>query len=54
LFNYKTKEQRVIFGPDMVMLEPNEEISVFKLSGGVPKVEGAIKNLAIELGPATL
>ncbi len=51
LFDYKTKKSRIVFGPDLVMLEPYEEITVLKLSGDVPKRENQLKNLALLLGP---
>ena len=51
LFDFKTKVSRVVFGPDLVLMTPYEEISVLTLSGGQPKVEGMLKNLALLLGP---
>jgi len=51
LFDYKKKESRIVFGPDLVMLEPYEEITVLRLSGDVPKRENQLKNLALLLGP---
>jgi major vault protein len=51
LFDYKKKSSRIVFGPDLVMLEPYEEITVLKLSGDVPKKENQLKNLALLLGP---
>lgn len=51
LFDYKAKKSRIVFGPDLVMLEPYEEITVLKLSGDVPKRENQLKNLALLLGP---
>lgn len=51
LFDYKSKQSRIVFGPDLVMLEPYEEITVLRLSGDVPKRENQLKNLALLLGP---
>lgn len=51
LFDYKAKKSRIVFGPDLVMLEPYEEISILRLSGDVPKKENQLKNLALLLGP---
>ena len=51
LFDYKSKKSRIVFGPDLVILEPYEEITVLKLSGDVPKRENQLKNLALLLGP---
>ena len=51
LFDYKSKKSRIVFGPDLVMLEPYEEITVLRLSGDVPKRENQLRNLALLLGP---
>jgi major vault protein len=51
VYDYKKKVNRVVFGPDRIMLQPDEEFTVIQLSGGLPKREGAIKNLALILGP---
>eukprot|EP00826_Nyctotherus_ovalis_P056628 TRINITY_DN7686_c0_g1_i1.p1 TRINITY_DN7686_c0_g1~~TRINITY_DN7686_c0_g1_i1.p1 ORF type:complete len:856 (+),score=360.74 TRINITY_DN7686_c0_g1_i1:194-2761(+) len=51
LFDYKAKKSRIVFGPDLVILEPYEEITVLRLSGDVPKRENQLKNLALLLGP---
>ena len=42
LYDFKLKKQRVIFGPDMVMLGPDEQFTVLNLSAGKPKVENMI------------
>lgn len=39
LFDYKTKQNRIIFGPDMVQLGPDEHFTLLNLSGGKPKQE---------------
>lgn len=36
------------------MIEPHQEITLLELSGDVPKKEGVIKTLALELGPTTM
>lgn len=36
LFDYKTNKTRIVFGPELIMLGPYEEISVIPLSGGYP------------------
>jgi major vault protein len=36
------------------MLLPHQEITMFTLSGDVPKREGVIKTLSLELGPTTM
>lgn len=51
LFDYKSKNGRIVFGPDVILLEPYEQISVIELSGNIPKKEGVFKNLALLLGP---
>ena len=37
LFDFKNKKERVVYGPDLVMLEPYEELTLITLSGGIPK-----------------
>jgi major vault protein len=37
IFDYKTKESRIVFGPELVMLEPYEDFTLITLSGGAPK-----------------
>ncbi len=54
LYNYQTNESRVIWGPNLAMLEPHEDITLLKLSGDQPKRENVIKSLALELGPTTM
>ena len=51
LFDYKNKTHRVVFGPDLIMLQPYEDITVLRISGGIPKQENRIRNLAMLLGP---
>lgn len=51
LYDYKKKKSRVVFGPDLVMLEPDEQFSIMSLSGGEPKRANAITSLALMLGP---
>jgi len=51
VYDFKTKTGRVVFGPSMLILGPYEEFTVISLSGGRPKKEGAIKTLALQLGP---
>jgi major vault protein len=41
----------VVFGPDLVRLEPDEQFTVVTLSGGKPKRPGVIKTLQVGLGP---
>lgn len=51
LYDYKKKESRVLFGPELVMLEPDEQFSIISLSGGNPKRADAITSLSLQLGP---
>jgi len=51
LYDYKKKKSRVVFGPEMVMLEPDEQFSIMSLSGGQPKRPNAITSLSLMLGP---
>lgn len=51
LYDYKSKVARVVFGPDLVLLEPDEQFTVLSLSGDKPKKPGVIKTLVLLLGP---
>jgi major vault protein len=51
IYDYKEKKSRVVFGPELVMLGPDEQFTVMSLSGGTPKQPHVIKALAILLGP---
>lgn len=51
LFDYKKNESRVIFGPDIVLLGPDEQFTIQSLSAGTPKQEDVNKQLAMRLGP---
>lgn len=51
IYDYKAKAARVVFGPELVMLGPDEQFTVMSLSGDVPKRPHVIKSLALLLGP---
>eukprot|EP00826_Nyctotherus_ovalis_P051828 TRINITY_DN649_c0_g2_i1.p1 TRINITY_DN649_c0_g2~~TRINITY_DN649_c0_g2_i1.p1 ORF type:complete len:821 (-),score=334.50 TRINITY_DN649_c0_g2_i1:148-2610(-) len=51
IYDYKLKVSRVVFGPDLIMLNPDEEFTVNYLSGSTPKVPGRVKTLCVSLGP---
>jgi major vault protein len=51
IFDYKTKAPRVVYGPDLVMLGPEEQFTVLSLSGDKPKRPHVIKSLSLQLGP---
>lgn len=40
-----------MFGPDLVMLLPDEQFTVLSISGGKPKRPNVIKALCLLLGP---
>ncbi len=51
IYNLKTKTNRIIFGPDLAVLDPEEEFTLMSLSGKTPKVSGVINTLYLKLGP---
>jgi len=51
VYDYKEKRARVVFGPQLVSLGPDEQFTVLSLSGGKPKTPHKIKTLAMRLGP---
>lgn len=51
IYDYKEKKARVAFGPDLVMLGPDEQFTQLSLSGGKPKRPNEIKSLVLLLGP---
>lgn len=51
VYNYKENKARVVFGPDMIILEPHENFNVLSLSAGKPKKENALKSFLLMLGP---
>ncbi|NEQ37327.1 MAG: colicin uptake protein [Okeania sp. SIO3I5] len=51
IHDYKNRTARTVFGPDLVMLGPDEAFTVLSLSGGRPKKANMIKSLALFLGP---
>jgi major vault protein len=51
IYDFKAKESRIVFGPDLVMLGPDETFTVLSLSGDVPKRGHVIKAIALMLGP---
>ncbi|GET93255.1 hypothetical protein, conserved [Leishmania tarentolae] len=64
LHNYKTQMTRIVFGPDRVLLEPDEAITVVSLSGSpwdpakptkcMPKQTNYITALHLFLGPSNM
>jgi len=51
IFDYREKKSRVAFGPELIMLGPDEQFTVVNLSGGKPKTPNKIRALAVLLGP---
>ncbi len=51
IHDYKNRTARTVFGPDLVMLGPDEVFTMLSLSGGRPKKANIIKSLALFLGP---
>lgn len=51
IYDYKARTSRVVCGPELVMLEPDEQFTVLSLSGKLPKRPNMIKTIAIRLGP---
>ncbi len=51
VYDYKSKSSRVVFGPNLVMLEPDETFTIIRLSGNTPKAPNVITTLALRLGP---
>eukprot|EP01089_Gocevia_fonbrunei_P023436 TRINITY_DN98_c0_g1_i2.p1 TRINITY_DN98_c0_g1~~TRINITY_DN98_c0_g1_i2.p1 ORF type:complete len:831 (+),score=300.11 TRINITY_DN98_c0_g1_i2:78-2570(+) len=51
VYDYKEKKARVVFGPELIMLGPEEQFTVISLSGDTPKRADVIKSLSLLLGP---
>eukprot|EP01100_Stratorugosa_tubuloviscum_P008165 TRINITY_DN33_c0_g1_i5.p1 TRINITY_DN33_c0_g1~~TRINITY_DN33_c0_g1_i5.p1 ORF type:complete len:840 (-),score=524.71 TRINITY_DN33_c0_g1_i5:245-2764(-) len=51
IYDFKTKHSRIVFGPELVMLGPDEHFTLLSLSGGKPKQPDQIRSLCLLLGP---
>eukprot|EP01114_Cavostelium_apophysatum_P021310 TRINITY_DN73_c0_g1_i1.p1 TRINITY_DN73_c0_g1~~TRINITY_DN73_c0_g1_i1.p1 ORF type:complete len:827 (-),score=291.69 TRINITY_DN73_c0_g1_i1:101-2581(-) len=51
IYDYKEKKSRVVFGPEMIILGPDEHFTIISLSGDHPKRPNVITALALLLGP---
>jgi len=51
VYDYKKKTPRIVFGPDLVMLGPDEQFTVIRLSGDKPKRPNVVSTLTLMLGP---
>ena len=52
VYDYRAKKSRVVFGPELVTLQPDEQYTVTYLSGKTPKKPGRVHTLCLQLGPA--
>jgi len=51
VYDFKKKTSRIVFGPNFVVLGPDEQFTVTVLSGGKPKKPGMITAMNVQLGP---
>lgn len=51
VYDFKRKASRVVFGPSLVCLMPDEQFTILKLSGDKPKRPNVIRSLCLMLGP---
>jgi len=51
VYDYKSRTSRVVFGPNLVLLGPDEQFTPVSLSGGKPKKPDMISSLHLMLGP---
>ena len=51
VYDFKKKSSRIVFGPNFVVLGPDEQFTVTTLSGGKPKRAGVITTMNVQLGP---
>ena len=51
VYDYRQKASRVVWGPGLVMLGPDEQFTILHLSGGKPKQQNQIHALSLSLGP---
>ncbi|CAF4350788.1 unnamed protein product, partial [Adineta steineri] len=51
IYDYKAKKARIVFGPELVMLGPDEQFTLLSLSGTIPKKPNQIHTLCLLLGP---
>jgi len=51
VYDYKLRRARIVFGPDLVTLGPDEHFTLLSLSGDKPKRPSVIKAVALQLGP---
>jgi len=51
VYDYHKNQSRVQFGPDLIMLGPDEQFTKVSLSGGTPKRQNVIESISLLLGP---
>lgn len=51
IYNFENNQSRVVYGPQLAMLEPNETFTELCFSAGCPKKEGQTKSISLFLGP---
>jgi len=51
IYNLKSKSNRIVFGPNLAILGPEEEFTLTTLSGFTPKRPDACQTLFLKLGP---
>lgn len=51
IYNMKSCANRIVFGPDLAVLDPDEEFTLMTLSGNTPKVQDVVQTLYLKLGP---
>jgi len=51
IYDFKSRVARVVFGPELAMLQPDEQFTVVSLSGGKPKKGHQIQAIRLALGP---
>ncbi|XP_047212556.1 major vault protein-like [Girardinichthys multiradiatus] len=51
VYDYREKKARVVFGPELVMLGPDEQFTMLSLSGDKPKRANIIRAICLLLGP---
>jgi len=51
VFDYKTLKSKIVFGPEMVLLQPYETFTVMNLSSGFPKKRSSNPIIGLFLGP---
>lgn len=51
VYDFRKKSSRIVLGPSLVVLGPDEQFTVTTLSGGKPKKAGVITTMQVQLGP---